>query len=417
MKRASTSTIELLSFLSIASAALVNKKDVSKWLKLTCLSVGDAPERCEEVASRPSWGARKKVLQALHGFAEVYRRRPISFNFGGMNLNHIFSMWYTVYSLQPRVVVESGVWRGQGTWFIRQAAPSARIICVDPGNKYGLKYRDPNATYLWGKGREGPKLYNFHDIGEVDWNREELIPDAETRSHTLFILDDHQSAIKRMMQLMRPWGFRHFWYEDNWSRGPADCYSFATLCARDPPVEGSVEDASIRKLYDQASVTLFPTAEVVYRDNLNRVKVAITRDEHEANVAFLLGHIDAYFECPAVHDVCSSGTIFASRRQGPAVRPLLPIKAEVDALFADNASTNLFGEVGSLLSNELITLSPPYVRLRFPINETLWNATTPCLRTGTGTHFKRLCERDASATAYPFHLTLQGAGKAVDGSL
>ena len=45
---------------------------------------------------------------------------------------HMFLMWFALKTLQPKVVIESGVWLGQGTWFVEKACPDARICCLDP---------------------------------------------------------------------------------------------------------------------------------------------------------------------------------------------------------------------------------------------------------------------------------------------
>ena len=54
----------------------------------------------------------------LEEFAGLYETRPIEDNSGGMSSTHCFLFWFVLQRLKPKVVVESGVWRGQGTWFI-----------------------------------------------------------------------------------------------------------------------------------------------------------------------------------------------------------------------------------------------------------------------------------------------------------
>lgn len=340
----------------------IKRADVEDWLQPGCYSRGSEPTRCTSGPGRtPAWATLERVKAALPEFASLYHRRPVRFNFGGMGINHCFAMWYTVKVLQPPVVIESGVFMGQGTWLIRQAAPSTRIISLDPRPASTFTYRDPMATYLAG-------VFTFRDFGILNWSQPNLIPDAEERSRTLVILDDHQSAIKRTMELMRPWGFRHLWYEDNWARGRADCYSFSVMCA----AKSSASD------------------KIVYMDEFTRHKGMISHEEHEANVAFLLAHMEEYVELPPVYDVCTGSDrlgndgqrrvhgISISTPDHGEIHSLLASKAEADALFASPNSTNLFGEYQSLIGHDLTTFFPPYVKLRYPINEALWKRTTPC---------------------------------------
>ena len=72
----------------------------------------------------------QRARESLPEFIEVYRRRPIRDNAGGMGLNHSFATWFILRQMQPRLVVESGVWRGHSTWLIEQAAPDAEIVAI-----------------------------------------------------------------------------------------------------------------------------------------------------------------------------------------------------------------------------------------------------------------------------------------------
>merc|ERR1719420_1267544 len=54
---------------------------------------------------------------------------------------------------------------------------------------------------------------NFADLAMARWDL--LIPDAKVRERTLVILDDHQSSVERL-KMLRRWGFRHVFYEDNY---------------------------------------------------------------------------------------------------------------------------------------------------------------------------------------------------------
>jgi hypothetical protein len=196
---------------------------------------------------------REHMLGRLDEFASLYERRPIRNNEGGMRAPHLFAFWFALTALRPKVVIESGVWRGQGTWLIEQAVPAARIISIDMDFS-NLLFRSQRAEY------------SGVDFAAADWSG---LPKAET----LVFFDDHMNAVQRVKDAHRC-GFRHLMFEDNYfppERG--DCYSlkmafahagyrpprsFRALAGRlfkrggqDPAVRPNAhDDADLRKLVE-----------------------------------------------------------------------------------------------------------------------------------------------------------------------
>ena len=76
--------------------------------------------------------SREEILAQLDKFLAIYDERPLSVNDGGMLLPHMFATWCFVSKISPNLIVESGVWKGQGTWMLQKAAPDCQIICLDP---------------------------------------------------------------------------------------------------------------------------------------------------------------------------------------------------------------------------------------------------------------------------------------------
>ena len=153
----------------------------------------------------PSVFNRDDMRGHLQEFAELYGRRPIRDNVGGMFSPHMFLFWYALKTLRPRAVIESGVWRGQGTWFMERACPDADIYCIDINWKH-LVYRSERATYL------------SRDFERCDWNS---IPKDET----VAFFDDHVNAFERTKAAQRL-GIRHLLFEDNYPpNGRGDVYS------------------------------------------------------------------------------------------------------------------------------------------------------------------------------------------------
>jgi hypothetical protein len=141
---------------------------------------------------------------AFPEFCELYKARPLRNNDGGMKIPHAFVAWFVLRRLQPRLVLESGVWKGQGTWLIEQACPDARVVCLDI-DLSRLKYRSQRAEY------------HEKDFSVVDFT-------AVDKADSLCFFDDHQNALLRLQQMA--WkGFRRAMFEDNYPERRGDCYS------------------------------------------------------------------------------------------------------------------------------------------------------------------------------------------------
>lgn len=158
----------------------------------------------------PAVFSRSELLASLEEFTQLYSKRPIQDNAGGMSSTHLFLFWSVLRALKPRAVIESGVWRGQGTWLIEQACPDAAIFCIDL-DWSNLVYRSKRATYL------------DRDITLCDWSN---VPKRDT----VVFFDDHIDSMKRCRDSLGL-GFRHLVFEDNYPYGRGDCYSLQEVFA------------------------------------------------------------------------------------------------------------------------------------------------------------------------------------------
>jgi hypothetical protein len=145
-----------------------------------------------------------EMLEKLNEFAELYSWRPIKDNDGGMKSAHMFPSWFIIQRLKPVTIIESGVWKGLGTWFFRNACPSARIISIDPEPKF-REHTDPTATY------------QTEDFLTTDWSNIE-------KDSTLVFFDDHQNCMPRLKKCLDI-GFNRVIIEDNYPYQQGDCYS------------------------------------------------------------------------------------------------------------------------------------------------------------------------------------------------
>lgn len=173
-------------------------------LDATRRAISNAARMAELTAiGSPPW-TFDQMRAALEEFAALYQTRPIRDNQGGMRAPHAFLSWFVLRTLQPKVIIESGVWRGQGTWLFEQACPRATLHCIDL-NLDRIEYRSKSATYY------------DHDFATIDWND---LP----RDDTLVFFDDHQNYYQRA--LTSKWfGFTHLIFEDNYPPNCGNCYS------------------------------------------------------------------------------------------------------------------------------------------------------------------------------------------------
>ncbi len=147
---------------------------------------------------------REYLLEHIDEFYELYPQRPIKENGGGMKSAHMFPSWLTMKTLQPKYIIESGVWKGLGTWFFEKASPNSQIISIDPSPHFQI-YKSKNSKY------------QTLDFLKTDWS----FIDAE---NTVLFLDDHQNSIERI-RFAQSIGIRKIMVEDNYPFCQGDCYS------------------------------------------------------------------------------------------------------------------------------------------------------------------------------------------------
>lgn len=152
------------------------------------------------------------LTKHLNDFLKLYQEAPVVNNEGGMKLPHLYGLYYILKELKPKLVVESGVWKGQGTWLIRQVLPSAEIICFDV-NLNRLLFIDKAANYI------------NHDITEFDWSVFYQQNRAHSPATSLLFLDDHVDFPKRFDILKSERPFKYVIYEDNYPNTCGDCLS------------------------------------------------------------------------------------------------------------------------------------------------------------------------------------------------
>jgi hypothetical protein len=223
----------------------------------------------------PPW-TRSEMLGALDDFARLYANRPIQDNQGGMKAPHMFAVWFMVSRLSPDLIVESGVFKGQSTWLLEQACPTAELVCIDVflGRR---EYISRTASY------------SDRDFGEHDWSR--------VTDRSLVFFDDHQDAYKRL-QLCRWFGFKHVIFEDNYPLARGDCYSLKQAFSG----TGSYA-APLRKTTSSHGISrrlLRRLARSRRSDEIAQPSHGGAQGDNDFHALFLYNNLQVYYEFPPV---------------------------------------------------------------------------------------------------------------------
>lgn len=170
---------------------------------------------------------KEEIKPFLDEFYSLYKDRPVQNNDGGMKSPHMFPLWYILKKLKPEAVIESGVFKGNGTWLIEKACPQAKLLCIDP-NPYQRVYTSSKA------------LYTTYDFSTLD------LSNLKGRDVLVFF-DDHQNSLNRIKKC-KELGFKKIMVEDNYPIDQGDCYSPKKILSRENYVIG---DGADRKYYEK----------------------------------------------------------------------------------------------------------------------------------------------------------------------
>jgi|WetSurMetagenome_2_1015567.scaffolds.fasta_scaffold116951_1 hypothetical protein len=127
-------------------------------------------------------------------FIEIYAKRPIKENTGGTGIKPGYWLFVMAGFLDAELIIESGVWRGQSAWLLRQANPRAVVHAFDISLQ-NLEYRDSTIKYH-----------------KMDWYEYRLFCCNPERSIIFF--DDHINQARRVQEAHRR-GFKWVFFDDN----------------------------------------------------------------------------------------------------------------------------------------------------------------------------------------------------------
>ena len=153
--------------------------------------------------NKPNWN-HKEIADEVEIFCDLYEKRPIKDNTGGMKFNHAFALYFILKKTNPDLVIESGVFKGQSTWLIEKTLPAAKLICLD----VDLTKR----VYISEKAHYSNLDFKFHDFSKIPEN-------------TLVMFDDHVNHIERVKDA-NYFKIKNIILEDNY---PSDLGDFQTI--------------------------------------------------------------------------------------------------------------------------------------------------------------------------------------------
>lgn len=248
----------------------------------------------------------EEIKAAIPEFLTLYHQRPIKDNQGGMRAPHLLATWFMLKKLNPKYVIESGVWKGQSTWLIEQTLPDATIFSID----INLAVRE----YI------SDKVQYFNkDFFVIDWS---IIPN---KSETLLFFDDHQNALKRIKK-GATLGFKHYLFEDNYPAKYGDCYS-------------------LKKAFQHAGFTPSPPKKTVKQLIKSLVKPTVAKAEtipaNEEDSEYLRRVLEIYYEFPPVFKTPQTrwGDDWEDRNY-PTVEPLYEeVESEQLRVFKEEAKS------------------------------------------------------------------------------
>lgn len=136
----------------------------------------------------------KELDGYIRDFRSMYKRRPIDNNHGGAGFSNMYWLYIIARIINPELIIESGVWRGQSTWVLREACPNAELHAFDICLKnLVVKARDV--------------IYHEEDWRGAEWG--EINPDK-----SLIHFDDHVNQAGRIREAYER-KFRHLLFDDN----------------------------------------------------------------------------------------------------------------------------------------------------------------------------------------------------------
>lgn len=134
------------------------------------------------------------IADAVRNFYELFEKTPVRPSSGGCGFNAGLILFVAARLAKPRVIIESGTFKGFTAWVFRSACPEAEIHCFDI-TFAELTCKDPTIHYH-----------------EHDWMERDL--GLARPEDALCFFDDHVSQARRVIEA-HDRGFERLIFDDN----------------------------------------------------------------------------------------------------------------------------------------------------------------------------------------------------------
>jgi hypothetical protein len=249
----------------------------------------------------PEWSTNDMRAE-LKEFFLLYKNRPIKNNEGGMRFSHMFALYFILKKINPELVVESGIYKGQSTWLIESTLPHARIISIDLDLS--------NREYISNKSTYSNVDFKFQDFSSIP-------------SNSLVFFDDHQNAVDRLMQ-SKWFSFKHVIFEDNYIPTMGDNYTIKHA------IEETGNIAAHKIKYKHIFSSLFYLVKELIKKKFLGEKYFSSLDpfslklndvkENRGDKKIIIKNIETYFEFPPIVEINFPDS---KRNSYPKKKPIL----------------------------------------------------------------------------------------------
>ena len=138
--------------------------------------------------------SRSQLKKNFSKFLPFYKTRPIKNNKSGMKIDHCYALFCLLKKIKPKYIIESGIWKGQTTWLIKNVLKNSKVYSIDIDlSQRDLIYKDVK--------------YLDKDITKYNWSKLD-------KNKTLIIFDDHVCFSKRL-NFIKKNKFKHIIFDDN----------------------------------------------------------------------------------------------------------------------------------------------------------------------------------------------------------
>lgn len=138
---------------------------------------------------------QNNVFNAVIKYKKFFHDCPINGNQGGINFTSGLNIFVIPFLLKPDIVVESGVFQGKSSFFLKMGNPNSEMYCFDINFK-NLKYRNSKIKYF-----------------ETNWM--EINLQCQSNQIGFCFFDDHVNQALRVIQAYQR-GFKYMIFDDSW---------------------------------------------------------------------------------------------------------------------------------------------------------------------------------------------------------